>query len=212
MLFRAFIDASLASFALSATVVFDCTKVPNICSNDCYAIQCKSKPTTLHRDSASATQHRNENACRSPNRCSGNPDDSNSCDEYPYASSAEGGAGAVTRCVPSHENSVQGGTLSSFYTRNSIANGDAYNVGFTSTSGLQYCGGSCTNNGNEVIRRGQEPRAGGTQYIPRYFGTAEGHEILMYERIAEPGSLDHLVGTDVWLAHEERSIVITHAI
>jgi len=28
-------------------------------------------------------------------------------DEYPYASSQEGGAGAITRCVPAHENSVQ---------------------------------------------------------------------------------------------------------
>lgn len=36
-------------------------------------------------------------------------DQSNSCDEYPYASSEQGGAGAVTRCVPAHENSVQVG-------------------------------------------------------------------------------------------------------
>ena len=92
-----------------------------------YAIKCQGKPSALHRDSDDATAHRNANACRSPNRCSGNPDTSNSCvsglggdggaderrltlvvqDEYPFASSEEGGAGAVTRCVPAHENSVQ---------------------------------------------------------------------------------------------------------
>ncbi|KAK0547480.1 hypothetical protein OC846_004842 [Tilletia horrida] len=210
MLFRASALALLASSALAATVVFDCTKVPNICSNDCYAIQCAGKPTSLHRDSADATYHRTQNACKSPNRCSGNPTDSNSCDEYPYASSAEGGAGAVTRCVPSHENSVQGGTLSSFYTNNGIKDGAQYNVGFSSSSGLQYCGGSCSNSGNEVIRR--EPRAGGAQYVRRHFISTEGHEILMYERLTAPGSLDHIIGSDVWLAHEERNVTITHAL
>lgn len=125
-----------------------------------YALQCLGKPSTLHRDSSDSAEHRTENACNSPNRCSGNPSDSNSCvslvmhsffystalsrqrqrkqDEYPYASSQEGGAGAVTRCVPSHENSVQGGTLSSFYSRAGIENGDAYQVAFSSTSGLEY--------------------------------------------------------------------------
>ncbi|KAE8214488.1 hypothetical protein CF327_g2117 [Tilletia walkeri] len=212
MLFRSLVVAALASSAFAATVVFDCTKVPNICSNDCYAIGCAGKPTTLHRDSADATAHRNANACRSPNRCSGNPTDSNSCDEYPFASSAEGGAGAVTRCVPSHENSVQGGTLSSFYTNNAIKDGGVYNVGFSNSGGLQYCGSSCSNTGNEVIRRGESPRAGGIQHVPRHFATNEGHTILMYERLSEPGSLDKLIGTDVWLAHEERNVTLTHVV
>ena len=130
-----------ASSAAAATVTFDCTKVPNICSNDFYATKCLGFPTTLHRDSADATAHRNANACRSPNRCAGHDDQSNSCDEYPYASSAEGGKGAVTRGVPSHENSVQGGTLSSFYTRAGVAQGDAYNVAFSNAAGLEYNNG-----------------------------------------------------------------------
>ncbi|KAK0536240.1 hypothetical protein OC835_002080 [Tilletia horrida] len=211
MLFRSLATALLASSAFAATVVFDCTKVPNICSNDCYAIQCAGKPTLLHRDSNDATYHRTQNACRSPNRCSGNPTDSNSCDEYPYASSAEGGAGAVTRCVPSHENSVQGGTLSSFYTNNGVTEGKAYNVGFSNSGGLQYCGTGCSNTGNEVIRRGEQGQRPGPQFLRRHFRSNEGHSILMFERWSEPGSLDHLVGSQVWLAHEERNVTITHA-
>lgn len=33
-------------------------------------LQCLGQPTTLHRNSAQATANRNNNACRSPNRCS----------------------------------------------------------------------------------------------------------------------------------------------
>lgn len=95
-------------------------------------------------------------------------------DEYPYASSREGGTGSVTRCVPATENSRQGGTLSSFYTNNGITDGDAYNVAFTSTSGLQYCSGSCTNTGNQLIRKNL---AIGPQYTPRSFVTNQGHEL-----------------------------------
>jgi hypothetical protein len=38
-----------------------------------------------------------------------------SCDEYPFASSGQGGAGSSTRGVPLWENWVQGGILSAFY-------------------------------------------------------------------------------------------------
>lgn len=80
----------------------------------------------------------------------------------------------MTRCVPSTENSRQGGTLSSFYTNNGIVDGDAYNVAFASTSGLQYCSGSCTNTGNELIKRNL---AIGPQHTPRHFVTDEGHQL-----------------------------------
>ncbi|KAK0529920.1 hypothetical protein OC834_003486 [Tilletia horrida] len=162
MLFRSLATALLASSAFAATVVFDCTKVPNICSNDCYAIQCAGKPTLLHRDSNDATYHR-------------------------------------------------GGTLSSFYTNNGVTEGKAYNVGFSNSGGLQYCGTGCSNTGNEVIRRGEQGQRPGPQFLRRHFRSNEGHSILMFERWSEPGSLDHLVGSQVWLAHEERNVTITHA-
>ncbi|PWN44862.1 hypothetical protein IE81DRAFT_320832 [Ceraceosorus guamensis] len=198
-----------ASAASAATVTFDCSKVPNICSNDCYALKCAGKPSTLHRNSAAATDNRNHNACKSPNRCSGNPDDSNSCDEYPYASTSEGGAGAVTRCVPAHENSVQGGTLSSFYTRSNVQQGDAYNVAFTGTSGLQYCGGSCSNSGNEVQRRGMlfNKRQQVTLHAERRFKLENGAEILMFEPIAKRGAFNSLVGQTVHLNDVDVKVV-----
>ena len=187
MIARTLLLIALLGSASAATLTWDCTRIPNICSNDCYAIQCASKPTTLHRDSANASINRAETACKSPNRCANNASDSNSCDEYPYASSAEGGAGSVTRCVPSTENSRQGGTLSSFYTNNGITDGDAYNVAFANTGGLQYCSGSCVNTGNEVVKR--EASRVGVQYVPRQFHTDEGHLLTSkYDREERVGS------------------------
>ncbi|EST05430.1 hypothetical protein PSEUBRA_005107 [Kalmanozyma brasiliensis GHG001] len=199
----------MASTAQAATLTWDCTRIPNICSNDCFAINCAGKPTTLHRDSANASTNRAKTACKSPNRCANGPSDANSCDEYPYASSQEGGAGSVTRCVPSTENSRQGGTLSSFYTNNGIEDGDAYNLAFASTSGLQYCSGSCTNTGNQLQQRNL---AIGPQFTPRLFVTEEGQELTMFERVDSPGSLDSVVGTQTWLAFEERNVTIVRAI
>lgn len=43
-----------------------------------------------------------------------------SCDEYPFASTYEGGLAATVRFVPLHEQLSQGGTLSSFYALCSI--------------------------------------------------------------------------------------------
>jgi hypothetical protein len=49
-----------------------------------------------------------------------------SCDEYPFASTAQGGAGASTRGVPPGEQDVQGGILSGFY--GTINGGDPFAV------------------------------------------------------------------------------------
>ena len=49
-----------------------------------------------------------------------------SCDEYPFASSNQGGAGAQIMIVPLIENNVQGGQLAGFYNANNIGNGGAF--------------------------------------------------------------------------------------
>lgn len=72
--------AIAATSSLAATLSWDCSKIPNICSNDLYAIQCLGLPSSLHRDSSDSTSHRKMNACRSPNRCAGSDTDG-SCDE-----------------------------------------------------------------------------------------------------------------------------------
>jgi len=56
-----------------------------------------------------------------------------SCDEYPFASTYQGGAGASTMPVPGWEQSVQGGVNSSFYQGNNnqlrpLVNGDIFAV------------------------------------------------------------------------------------
>lgn len=69
--------------------------------------------------------------------------------------------------------------MSSFYSANDLVDGDAYNVAFTNTGGLQYCGGSCSNTGNEVLsRRSSVADVVGTQHIPRKFVTDSGHELI----------------------------------
>lgn len=48
------------------------------------------------------------------------PPPNTSCDEYPFASTYEGGAGASTRGVPIREQRRQGGRVGGFYRRNAI--------------------------------------------------------------------------------------------
>ncbi|ORI21641.1 hypothetical protein BJI47_11170 [Rhodococcus sp. 1168] len=51
-----------------------------------------------------------------------------SCDEYPLASSDQGGSGASVRWVPLKENNSQGGTMSQFYKGNRVMVGDNFYV------------------------------------------------------------------------------------
>jgi hypothetical protein len=51
-----------------------------------------------------------------------------SCDEYPFASSQQGGVGASIRAVPLTEQAIQGGHISVFYRVNGITNGTQFRV------------------------------------------------------------------------------------
>jgi hypothetical protein len=53
---------------------------------------------------------------------------SGSPDEYPFASTMEGGTGAHVTGVPLAEQRIQGGTLSSFYRQNGIGHGGRFIV------------------------------------------------------------------------------------
>ncbi len=53
------------------------------------------------------------------------------CDEYPFATTYQGGEGASAVLVPAHENSIQGGQLSDFYQRNNLRNGSHFLVGIS---------------------------------------------------------------------------------
>ncbi|MCW7538558.1 NucA/NucB deoxyribonuclease domain-containing protein [Aquabacterium sp. A7-Y] len=51
-----------------------------------------------------------------------------SWDEYPFASTLEGGTDSSVRAVPEREQRVQGGSLSGFYTQHNMTRGSKFRV------------------------------------------------------------------------------------
>ena len=126
-----FIDDEQEEFLLEKracpTIIFPCgpaSTMPNVCKNMQDAIK-KGHPKQLHRitDKKKIRKNRYDSGCTKMVKPPGQ-----SCDEYPFASSQEGGTGAETMLVPLQENNQQGGLLSSFYRSNNIADGDCFNV------------------------------------------------------------------------------------
>lgn len=109
------------SAAATPTVVFHSSVFPNIAPHIKKA-QASGKPKTLHRLTDPDQIRRNRRAA-----C-GSFTGPGTCDEYPFASSHEGGAGASTTGVPLSEQRSQGGLLSSFYQREGLGDGDPYRV------------------------------------------------------------------------------------
>lgn len=85
-------------------------------------------PSTLQRVVGRAVRRNRALACGRYARRTPRPPGM-TCDEYPYASTAQGGAGASTRWVPAGENQAQGRALSAFYNRLRIFEFDAFTVG-----------------------------------------------------------------------------------
>lgn len=107
-----------AKKAKKPTVTFRKSDFPNIAPH----IKASQPPVTLHRETDPAEIRRHRQAA-----CGGFTGPG-SCDEYPFASSKEGGAGARVKGVPLSEQRKQGGTLSSFYQREGLGDGDAFTV------------------------------------------------------------------------------------
>lgn len=75
--------------------------------------------------------------------------------------------------------------------------------------------GSCDNSGDELVRRAialQGRSEAANLYNKRHFLLEDGQDILVFERKAQPASLDKLVGTQTYLAHEDRSVKIVKAL
>ncbi|XP_028419062.1 uncharacterized protein LOC114544690 isoform X3 [Dendronephthya gigantea] len=115
----------LRAFAPCPTITFPCSRIPDVCKNMRNAIFSKGKPTTLNRitDPKKIAQNRRNSGCPKLPKVPGK-----NCDEYPFASSRQGGAGAEIMNVPSRENSIQGGLLAGFYRAQKIGDGDCYKV------------------------------------------------------------------------------------
>ena len=58
------------------------------------------------------------------------------CDEYPFASTYEGGATASAVLVPAGENQNQGGSLRNFYASNNLQNGSQFQVMVSGTTSV----------------------------------------------------------------------------
>jgi deoxyribonuclease NucA/NucB len=100
--------------------VVDAKRTPAIAAH-IRAAQAAGKPAILHRV-LPTPRNRRPGACRGW-RGPG------SCDEYPFASTYEGGPGKASIAgVPLREQRRQGGDLAGFYRRHRIGNGDAFVV------------------------------------------------------------------------------------
>ncbi|WP_137939568.1 RHS repeat-associated core domain-containing protein [Chitinivorax sp. B] len=97
---------------------------PEIAANTQRALD-QGKPSVLTRieDRSQIRQNRRDALRGQPAAGPGR-----SLDEYPFASCAQGGAGACVASVPSREQNIQGGQLSNFYQQNNIRAGDRFKV------------------------------------------------------------------------------------
>jgi RHS repeat-associated protein len=107
-------------------VVFSRSRAPEIARNFDEAVQ-KGASTTLNRIENRAAIRANR---REALRGQPAPRAGQSLDEYPFACTAQGGAGACVRAVPVAEQSYQGGVLSRFFRIHNILEGDPFRVRF----------------------------------------------------------------------------------
>jgi hypothetical protein len=109
-------------------VIIDAARMPFIARNISTAWE-TGKPGVLTKDSAAESANRRKVCLPSfPRRHGGQ------CDEYPFASTRQGGDGAQEQEVPPRENQCQGGTLRARYAANGIVDGDDFLVVITHPS------------------------------------------------------------------------------
>jgi hypothetical protein len=103
-------------------LIIDANIMPNIARNIQAAIEDENKPSVLNRNMDLGWIAANRVlAC-------GRFQGTGSCDEYPFASSMQGGLGARVAGVPLQENRIQGGVISAFYAKHMLKHGDPYLV------------------------------------------------------------------------------------
>jgi hypothetical protein len=95
--------------------------VPKIAAN-IRAAHAEGAPSILNRETDPAIIDANRDAATKGFVGEGSPDD------YPFASTTQGGTGAKVADVPLGEQRSQGGTLSRFYQNNNIGQGDPFRV------------------------------------------------------------------------------------
>ena len=105
---RQLIILMTVSLSLALNFDWDCEKSAATCNNACFAMNCKGSPGLLNYDSNGENRRPRRTAagCK-PTPCTDGTYSKygNSCDEYPFASTFQGGTGAILRCVDISENS-----------------------------------------------------------------------------------------------------------
>ncbi|KAL9086687.1 MAG: hypothetical protein Q9165_007006 [Trypethelium subeluteriae] len=158
------------SWAETHTVKFVCSdsRLEEICKDDCWGAYCLNKGTTFTEASKETADNNRKSTNKAPGaskQCgkdgiwSGGDKSENSIEEYPFASTKEGGPDAALRCVPSKGQSVQGGKLPK-----KANEGDIIQVEFTEYDklGVDWCnpaGGKdaqCVDDGRQFYYDGKE--------------------------------------------------------
>jgi hypothetical protein len=103
-------------------VIMDAARMPFITRNISTAWRV-GKPGVLTKDANAEPVNRKQVCLPSFPRPNGGQ-----CDEYPFASTSQGGAGAQEQEVPARENQCQGGTLSVQYRSAGIKDGNSFLV------------------------------------------------------------------------------------
>ncbi|GAB0138495.1 hypothetical protein EsDP_00006730 [Epichloe bromicola] len=225
MSYKALLFAGLAWMAtnpqLTASaqdVTFNCTRMPEVCTNMCWAVRCASPtfPQTLNWDDPSedtASKRRKSAGCQKGNKCNKGKKGPGhrggvytSCDEYPFASTSDSvfpNGHQVSRCVPPVENSRQGGTLSVVYNRFRAMGFRSHTLQIAfaepQSPGVNYCANQpCVNDGFEVQdgmikKRAEEP-------LFKFYKTSSGIVLGSLTTIDTPSNFTREVGEEEQVA------------
>ncbi|EMD85672.1 hypothetical protein COCC4DRAFT_54290 [Bipolaris maydis ATCC 48331] len=137
----------------AASFEWDCTNSLGTCNNACYAVNHGLASGTLTYDANKANRgpRRTASGCnRTPCTNTNYNQWGNSCDEYPFASTHEGGAGAILRCVVDTDNDSEGGQLGNFYKK--INDGDQFDIFVVNYGGATFCDTPTANNDGSEFR------------------------------------------------------------
>jgi Deoxyribonuclease NucA/NucB len=116
--------AGCANPSFTPTYVLSSSKYPDIAKFDKAEIAKHPSWSTLTRVSPAQADKNRKIACKGFKKRS--PTDS--CDEFPYASTTQGGAEAAQEHVNIHENTSQGNNLGAFYNANRLFYGEKFHV------------------------------------------------------------------------------------
>jgi RHS repeat-associated protein len=107
-------------------VEFSRSRAPGLATNFDRAVE-NGAPSTLNRTTNRALIRANRRAALRGQQA---PPAGQSLDEFPFACTVQGGAGACVSAVPVEEQAYQGGVLSTFFQRFNIGEGDPFRVRF----------------------------------------------------------------------------------